>query len=176
MLSQDERTINDWTVICPGVSRKRTRTALNGTEGRACRSPNEQNVAVAEAPNRLIGIAIDCADVGPMARFYERLLGFEIVELDTPTWAQLRDTTGRLHLNLQGEAWYRAPTWPERPGEQAKMLHLEVEVDDLETSVMTALEFGGCVALWQPPDRDGTRLRIVLDPAGHPVCLFLPGE
>jgi hypothetical protein len=81
-----------------------------------------------------------------------------------------------VHLNIQGEAWYEPPTWPERPDEQAKMLHFEVEVDDLEAAVATALGAGGTEAPWQPPDRDRERIRVMLDPAGHPLCLFLRGE
>jgi hypothetical protein len=56
------------------------------------------------------------------------------------------------------------------------MLHFEVEVEDLATAVTTALEAGGTQAPWQPPDRDPERIRIVLDPAGHPLCLFVRGE
>ena len=69
-----------------------------------------------------------------------------------------------------------AGAWPERAGEQAKMLHFEVEVEDLEAAVDTALEAGGTEAPWQPPDRNPERIRIMLDPAGHPLCLFLGGE
>jgi hypothetical protein len=95
---------------------------------------------------------------------------------EPPHWAQLWDPAGGVHLNVQGEPWYEPPTWPERPGEQAKMLHFEVEVDDLKAAVATALDAGGMEAPWQPPDRDRERIRIVLDPAGHPLCLFLRGE
>ena len=56
------------------------------------------------------------------------------------------------------------------------MLHLEVEVDDVGTAVATAIAAGGTEAAWQPPDRDPARIRIVLDPAGHPLCLFVRGE
>ncbi|HEX2850228.1 MAG TPA: VOC family protein [Acidimicrobiales bacterium] len=125
---------------------------------------------------RWVGLAIDCADVAPVARFYERLLGFTVGDFDPPYWAQLWDPAGGVHLNLQGEQWYRPPTWPEQPGEQAKMLHFEVEVDDVESAVSIALEAGGTEAPWQPPDRDPNRIRIVFDPAGHPLCLFLRGE
>ena len=121
------------------------------------------------------GLAIDCADAPPMARFYEGLLGFEIHEVG-PRWAQLFDPAGGVHLNIQGGEWYRPPTWPEQPGELTKMMHLEVQVDDLEAALALALELGGSEAPWQPPDRNPARLRIVLDPAGHPLCLFLEGE
>jgi hypothetical protein len=56
------------------------------------------------------------------------------------------------------------------------MLHLEVKVGDLEAAVATAIDAGGTEAPWQPPDRDPDRLRVVLDPAGHPLCLFVSGE
>jgi catechol 2,3-dioxygenase-like lactoylglutathione lyase family enzyme len=131
---------------------------------------------VSAAPNRWVGIAIDCADAPPVARFYERLLGFTIGDLG-PYWAQLWDPAGGVHLNIQGmPSGYTPPTWPEQPGEQSKMLHFEVEVDDLEAAVATALDAGGTQAPWQPPDRDPLRIRVMLDPAGHPVCLFLRGE
>jgi hypothetical protein len=90
-------------------------------------------------PIRWTGLAIDCADAGPVARFYERLLGFELGDFDPPSWAQLWDPQGGVHLNIQGERWYEPPTWPEGPGAQAKMLHLEVEVDDVPASVGVAV-------------------------------------
>ena len=124
---------------------------------------------------RWTGVAIDCADAEPVARFYEGLFGFEIRELGR-RWAQLFDPAGGIHLNIQGEDWYRPPTWPEQPSELTKMLHFEVQVDDLEGAVERALDLGGTEAPWQPPNRDRSRLRIMLDPAGHPLCLFLEGE
>jgi catechol 2,3-dioxygenase-like lactoylglutathione lyase family enzyme len=127
--------------------------------------------------NRWVAVAIDCEWAEPVARFYEGLLGFEIRDLGPGgRWAQLFDPDGGIHLNIQGEAWYQPPVWPEQPGELTKMLHLEVQVDDLEAAVARAVELGGTEAPWQPPDRDHHRLRIVLDPAGHPLCLFLEGE
>lgn len=121
------------------------------------------------------GIAIDCADAEPMARFYERLLGFEVRSLG-PRWAQLFNPDGGVHINIQGEEWYQPPVWPERPGDLTKMLHFEVRVDDLDAAVRLALEAGGTESPWQPPDRRPDRIRIVLDPAGHPLCLFVRGE
>ena len=130
---------------------------------------------MSDAGARWVGLAIDCAEAPPMARFYERLLGFQPSEVG-PRWAQLWDPEGGVHLNIQGEEWYQPPTWPESPGELTKMMHFEVQVDDLEAAVATALEAGGTECPWQPPDRDSSRIRIMLDPAGHPLCLFLRGE
>jgi catechol 2,3-dioxygenase-like lactoylglutathione lyase family enzyme len=126
---------------------------------------------------RWVGLTIDCEWAEPMARFYEGLLEFEIHDLGPGgRWAQLFNPHGGVHLNIQGGDGYQPPTWPEQPGELAKMLHLEVEVDDLQAAVALALELGGTEAPWQPPDRNPERIRVMLDPAGHPLCLFLAGE
>ena len=129
-----------------------------------------------ETSIRWVGVAIDCADAGPVARFYERLLGFEVGAFQRPHWPQLWDPARGVHINSQGESWYEPPVWPEEPGEHAKMLHFEVQVDDLESAVATARGAGGTEAPWQPPDRNQARVRIMLDPAGHPLCLFVRGE
>lgn len=56
------------------------------------------------------------------------------------------------------------------------MMHFEVLVDDLEAAVRLVTEAGGSQAAKQPADRDSTRLRVMLDPAGHPFRLFMQGE
>lgn len=125
----------------------------------------------------LVGIAIDCEWAEPMARFYEGLLGFEIRDLGPGgRWAQLFNPGGGVHLNIQGDARYQPPKWPDEPGELTKMLHFEVRVDDLEAAVARAIDAGGTEAPWQPPNRNRERIRIMLDPAGHPLCLFVRGE
>lgn len=79
-------------------------------------------------------------------------------------------------MNIQAERSYERPTWPEQPGCQAKMMHLEVLVSDLVAAVRFAIECGGAQAPHQPANRDPTGIRIMLDPAGHPFCLFVDGE
>ncbi len=72
-------------------------------------------------------------------------------------------------MSFQEQEWYRPPVWPERPGEQDKMIHLDIKVDDLDAAVAYALAAGAGLAEYQPrPD-----LRVLLDPSGHPFCLFL---
>ena len=54
------------------------------------------------------------------------------------------------------------------------MLHFEVQGDDLEAAVERST--WESPRQWQPPDRNRDRIRIMLDPADHPLCLFLRGE
>jgi hypothetical protein len=51
------------------------------------------------------------------------------------------------------------------------MLHLDLQVDDLDAAGAHALACGATLASHQPQDD----VRVYLDPAGHPFCLFLPG-
>lgn len=69
--------------------------------------------------------------------------------------------------------WRRAPGDVESPIIVARTSQAH---DDLRAAVTAALEVGGTEAPWQPPDRDRERIRVLLDPAGHPLCLFLCGE
>ena len=121
-------------------------------------------------------MCIDCADAEALATFYSKLLGWEITARDAKDWRQLRDPGGAVAINIQGEPWYEPPSWPEEPAAQHKMMHFEIEVDDLEAAVAAVIAAGGQQAPSQPEDRSRARLRVMIDPAGHPFCLFLRGE
>jgi hypothetical protein len=49
------------------------------------------------------------------------------------------------------------------------MLHLDVHVDDLEAAGAHAVRVGAVLADFQPQED----VRVYLDPAGHPFCLFV---
>lgn len=116
----------------------------------------------------LATVVLDCPDAHVLADFYSRLLGWKIT-LSEPGWVLMRNPTGGTGLSFQAEEWYRPPVWPEEPGEQQKMLHLDVRVDDLEAAGAHALEVGAVLADYQPQ----AGVRVYLDPAGHPFCLFV---
>ena len=128
---------------------------------------------------RWTGICLDCRDAEEMARFYGQLLGWEVSGRDEPEdrlggsgWISMRDPAGGVGLSFQAEDWYEPPVWPEEPGELTKMIHLEIYAEDVGKAVDHVLRCGGREAPHQPPDRDATSLRVMLDPAGHPFCLF----
>ena len=84
----------------------------------------------------------------------------------------MRNPAGGVGLNFQAEEWYQPPVWPEEPGAQTKMIHFEVLVDDMDAAVAHVLAIGGTETPHQPESRDRATLRVMLDPAGHPFCLF----
>ncbi len=49
------------------------------------------------------------------------------------------------------------------------MVHLDIEVDDLDAAGAHAVAAGAVLAVYQPQDD----VRVYFDPAGHPFCLFL---
>ena len=125
--------------------------------------------AVAKAPRfSLATVVLDCPDAHALADFYRKLLGWE-VKRSEPDWVLLRCPEGGTGLSFQSEADYRAPAWPERLGEQQKMLHLDIHVDDLDEGGAHALAVGATLADFQPQDG----VRVYFDPAGHPFCLFI---
>lgn len=116
----------------------------------------------------LTTVNIGCPDPGLLARFYQRLLGGEI-GAEEPDWVVLRDPDGGVSLGFQTESAYIRPVWPAGPGDQQMMMHLEIRVDDLDRAVVYATECGATVTEAQPQDD----IRVCLDPAGHPFCLWL---
>ena len=61
------------------------------------------------------------------------------------------------------------PVWPPQEGAQQMQLHLDLQVDDLDQAVAYAVECGAELAAFQPQER----VRVMLDPAGHPFCVYL---
>ncbi|HKE51753.1 MAG TPA: VOC family protein [Actinomycetes bacterium] len=116
----------------------------------------------------LTTVNIGGPDPGALARFYVRLLGWPIL-VEEPDWVLLRNPAGGVGLSFQTERHHVPPVWPARPGDQQMMMHLEIRVDDLESACAHAVEAGATLADFQP-QRD---VRVFLDPAGHPFCLWL---
>lgn len=103
--------------------------------------------------------------------FYVHLLGLDVVDEDS-RWKMLRDPAGGMGINVQAEDWYVRPVWPEAVPAQTKLMHFEIQVDDVEAAVAHAILLGADQAEPQPSDRDPRLLRVMLDPAGHPFCLW----
>jgi predicted enzyme related to lactoylglutathione lyase len=117
----------------------------------------------------LIGPVLDAPDPPALATFYRELLGWQVRSED-PTWVRLVPPDGNpgWGLSIQLEAEHARPTWPAKRGEQQMQAHLDIAVDDIHAAAARAVELGATVADYQPQDD----VRVCLDPAGHPFCLF----
>jgi catechol 2,3-dioxygenase-like lactoylglutathione lyase family enzyme len=115
----------------------------------------------------LAGIVLGTPDVPALTEFYRRLLGWEPGDTD-PDWSTLRPPNGGPGLSFQTETDHVRPVWPAGPGDQQMMVHLDIRVDDLEAAGAHAEASGAVLADFQSQDD----VRVYLDPAGHPFCLF----
>ncbi|HEY0816477.1 MAG TPA: VOC family protein [Pseudonocardia sp.] len=114
------------------------------------------------------GVVLDSADPQSLARFYEDLLGWKRIQ-DEPGWVKLAGPDGGAGLSFQQESEYVPPTWPSEPGGRQMQVHLDIHVDDLDAAGAHARALGAVLAPFQPQDD----VRVYVDPAGHPFCLFL---
>ncbi len=118
----------------------------------------------------LSNTVLDSADAQELASFYERLLGWRRTS-DEPGWVTLKPSKYGTGLSFQTEPDYVRPTWPSGGDSQQMMIHLDIATEDLTAALSWAIECGANVAEWQPQED----VRVMIDPAGHPFCLF-PAE
>lgn len=108
--------------------------------------------------------------------FYEKLLGWKMVACEAARpgfppedgWAKIQSPIGQLKIEFQWTPDYVAPVWPPERDRQQMMIHLDIAVENLEATVSWAVDAGAKVAAHQPQ----VGVRVMMDPAGHPFCLF----
>lgn len=116
----------------------------------------------------LTATVLGAPDAQELGAFYRRLLGWT-ADTDEPGWMVLSAPGGGATLAFQDEADHMRPVWPAGPGDQQMMMHLDIEVDDLEAAGAHAVSAGALLADYQPQQH----VRVYLDPAGHPFCLWV---
>ena len=115
-----------------------------------------------------VGVTLDAPDARALGRFYAALLGWRI-HTDEPNWVTIAPSEeAGYNLAFQTEPHYVRPVWPSEPDEQQMSMHLDIEVDDVEEAVAYAVSAGAEEASFQPQPN----VRVMLDPAGHPFCLY----
>lgn len=114
------------------------------------------------------GVVLNAPDPRRLADFYAAVLDWTVTK-DEGDFVTVGPPDGVAYLACQTESLYVRPTWPAVEGEQQMMLHLDIEVGDLEVAIAEAVALGATVADFQPQDT----VRVLLDPAGHPFCLYL---
>jgi len=116
----------------------------------------------------LSATVLGAPDPRELAAFYSALLSWPVA-YDDPEWAMVKPADGGWRgLSFQREPDHARPAWPAGPDDQQMQAHLDIAVDDLETGVAYAVSLGAVLAEHQPQDD----VRVLVDPAGHPFCLF----
>jgi catechol 2,3-dioxygenase-like lactoylglutathione lyase family enzyme len=107
-------------------------------------------------------------DPRALADFYRNLLGWQL-GANEPDWVTLRPAGGGMGLSFQAEEGHVPPDWPAGPGDQQMQVHLDIEVDDLDSAGAHAIAAGAVLADFQPQED----VRVFFDPAGHPFCFWI---
>ncbi len=115
------------------------------------------------------GVMLDAPDVHELAHFYARLLDWQVFKEDEFDAAVAPSEEAGYYIGIQHESVYVRPVWPAVEGRQQMSMHLDIEVEDLESAVAYAVSVGAELAEYQPQET----VRVLLDPAGHPFCLYL---
>jgi hypothetical protein len=90
------------------------------------------------------------------------------IKVEEPDWVILTGGSN-VPLAFERDQHYQPPVWPSEPGKPPMQVHLEVRVTDLAGALEHALACGARLADHQPQED----VRVCLDPAGHPFCLWL---
>jgi hypothetical protein len=114
------------------------------------------------------GVVLEAPDAHALADFYSSLLGWPVsVAEENGAAIQVPGTSS--YLSFDSSPDYVPPVWPAAEGHQRMMMHIDIAVDDVAAAVADALELGATLAEFQPQED----VRVLLDPAGHPFCLYL---
>ena len=117
---------------------------------------------------KLSTVVLECSDAHVLADFYRQMLGWE-VRREEPDWVLIVAPDYPFGLAFQSEPEYVRPMWPTSREQQQMMMHLDLEVADLASATATAVGLGAELATYQPQEY----VRVMLDPAGHPFCLWV---
>lgn len=121
---------------------------------------------------RLYSMVVDCPDPMALAAFYEKLTGWSVAYSDADCAVLAAPGTAQgayPGITFQKNSDYVPPVWPESPGAQQQMEHLDFAVNDLAGAVKHAVNCGARIAGEQFSDG----WTVMLDPAGHPFCLCM---
>ena len=116
---------------------------------------------------QLVGLTMDCKDIHLMAEFYNKLLGWEKLDMESEEYSALRSSDGWI-FSFQRVEGFIKPVWPWAEGKQQQMIHFDFCVDNLEEAVKLATELGATKSEKQYYDTTV----VMFDPEGHPFCLM----
>lgn len=107
-------------------------------------------------------IVVDCSNPEALARFWQALIGGE-VDVESPNWVVLDGDDDGFYIGFQ-----RVPEM--KSGKNR--IHLDVEVDDLDTAIDEAEQLGARKIGEILDDEDGGMVQVMADPGGNEFCFI----
>jgi catechol 2,3-dioxygenase-like lactoylglutathione lyase family enzyme len=112
----------------------------------------------------LFAITLDCPNPLRLARFYQKITGWELFASNDDFIVLAGDDNVR--LDFQRVTNHQPSPWPDPAA--PRRVHLDFRVEHLDQAEAHLLNLGAVRPDFQP---GGQRFRVLLDPAGHPFCL-----
>ena len=107
-------------------------------------------------------IVVDCSNPEALARFWQALIGGE-VEVESPDWVVLDGDDDGFFIGFQ-----RVPE--AKSGKNR--IHLDVDVDDLDTAVDEAEQLGARKLGGVDENSQGS-FQVMVDPGGNEFCFVI---
>lgn len=124
-------------------------------------------------PLAINAVVLDCKDTVALSDFYIRLLGWnKEPDNEDEEFIGIFSPAGGARILFQQNEDYIPPVWPEEPGRQQQMTHLDFTVRDheqMELAFNHAVSCGAKKANAQYSDQ----WTVMIDPAGHPFCFVI---
>lgn len=124
-------------------------------------------------PIALDAVVLECKDVAALSDFYMRLLGWKKNYGDDGEWADIISPSGGVKIAFQQNDDYVPPVWPDEPGAQQQMAHLDFTVHNEEQMELAVRHALSCGAIKASVQYDSTKWITMIDPAGHPFCFVI---
>ena len=124
-------------------------------------------------PIALDAVILECRDAAALSDFYIRLLGWKKNYVEENEWTDIVPPSGGVKIAFQQNSDYVPPVWPDEPGTQQQMAHLDFTVYDKEQMALAVQHAISCGAVKANVQYDPDRWITMLDPAGHPFCFVI---
>jgi catechol 2,3-dioxygenase-like lactoylglutathione lyase family enzyme len=121
----------------------------------------------------LDAIVLECKDVDALSEFYIQLLGWKKNYGEDGEWTDIISPSSGVKIAFQKNEDYISPVWPDQPGAQQQMAHLDFTVHDKKQMELAVQKAISCGAMKASVQYDAEKWTTMIDPAGHPFCFVI---
>jgi hypothetical protein len=124
-------------------------------------------------PIALDAVVLECENVAVLSDFYIQLLGWKKNYGENGEWTDIISPSGGVKIAFQQNEDYIPPVWPDEPGAQQQMAHLDFTVHNKEQMELAVQHAISCGAVKASVQYDPEKWITMIDPVGHPFCFVI---